>query len=341
MIYENEASSERDNLWVGQASDGYKKIFLYGIKTRADARFCPGVLKYIRRDAYDIVVVGGYATPTAMLAITVLRAKGIPFLLNADGGFISEHESRLNGVIKRHFISCASGWLSTGALTSKYLKYYGAAHEKIYEYPFSSVKQADILNESIPEEQKSILRKELGIGCNTLFIAVGQFIPRKGLLNFLKEWVSEQRQGIGILLIGGGPEENEYRQIAGSCPGIWVRSFMEKKELADYYKAADALVLPTNEDIWGLVVNEAMSYGLPVFSTSRCIAAMTLEGAGVSVFPVGDNIAMADAMVAYATSENKAIFAANSISKSREYTIEKMAQRHIKAFEDVLKGRSK
>ena len=50
-------------------------------------------------------------------------------------------------------------------------------------------------------------------------------------------------------------------------------SFMTKKELADWYQAADLFVMPTREDVWGLVVNEAMAYGLPVISSDMCGAA--------------------------------------------------------------------
>lgn len=40
--------------------------------------------------------------------------------------------------------------------------------------------------------------------------------------------------------------------------------------------AADIFVHPTREDIWGLVVNEAMAKGLPVITTDRCVAGLEL-----------------------------------------------------------------
>ena len=39
---------------------------------------------------------------------------------------------------------------------------------------------------------------------------------------------------------------------------------MKTDELNRYYAAADAFILCTREDIWGLVIQEAMSFGLPV-----------------------------------------------------------------------------
>lgn len=318
VIYEGERSTERSGNWTEQADSGYRQVFLPGLRIRADARFCPGVLKYIKR-GFDIVVVGGYATPTAMLAILALNCRKIPFYLNADGGFINRQESSLKYKIKHFFISKASFWLSTGLLTSKYFEYYGACPDKIFTYPFTSVKQADVPKE-ISSGEKRETRERLGISCGTLILSVGQFIPRKGYLEFLKTWVSEDRADMGLVLIGGGIEERKYRDIAQGHGNIWVLPFKKKEELAEYYKAADAFVLPTNEDVWGLVINEAMAYRLPVFSTEKCIAAMTMKGPGVNVFPPGDNAAIINALKA-----EKAL-------PPQGETIEGMVRRHMEIF---------
>lgn len=52
--------------------------------------------------------------------------------------------------------------------------------------------------------------------------------------------------------------------------------FKTKEDLIDYYRAADLFVLPTREDIWGLVVNEAMAAGTPVITTTNCGAGMEI-----------------------------------------------------------------
>lgn len=52
--------------------------------------------------------------------------------------------------------------------------------------------------------------------------------------------------------------------------------FKAKEDLTDYYRAADLFVLPTREDIWGLVVNEAMAVGTPVITTTNCGAGMEI-----------------------------------------------------------------
>lgn len=57
---------------------------------------------------------------------------------------------------------------------------------------------------------------------------------------------------------------------------IHFEGFKTKEELAMYFKAADIFVHPTREDIWGLVINESMAYGLPVITTNKCVAGMEL-----------------------------------------------------------------
>ena len=335
VLYESDRATDRNEKWKGQADTGYKKVYLKGVRTGAEARFCPSVLKYIGKNKYDIIIVYGYSSPTGMLAISALSKKGIPFFLNADGGFIKQNESKLRRSIKRHFISRATWCLTTGSLTSDYFIHYGAKPDKIFEYPFTSVKEKDRLPAAIPKEKKMQIRESLGINCETLFLAVGQFIPRKGFCDFLKAWTSKRRDGMGLALIGGGPEERIYKQIAQGNSDIFILPFMEKSELAEYYCASDAFVLPTYEDIWGLVVNEAMSYGLPVFSTTGCISAATLEGVGVSVFPVGENEAMMAALESFANNEQREEMVAHVLERSREYTIENMVKRHVEIFERV------
>ena len=57
---------------------------------------------------------------------------------------------------------------------------------------------------------------------------------------------------------------------------------MKKPELATYYQAADLFVFPTREDIWGLVINEALSFGLPVITTRKCVAGVEMIKEGVN-----------------------------------------------------------
>ena len=64
-------------------------------------------------------------------------------------------------------------------------------------------------------------------------------------------------------------------------------------ELKKYYYSADILVLPSRYETWGLVINEAMAYGLPVITTDMCIAGTALIQDGINGYIVEtDNVNM-------------------------------------------------
>ena len=61
---------------------------------------------------------------------------------------------------------------------------------------------------------------------------------------------------------------------------------LEPDALAQVYGVSDVFVLPSFEETWGLVVNEAMACGLPVITTDRVGAAVDLVREGENGFVV-------------------------------------------------------
>jgi glycosyltransferase involved in cell wall biosynthesis len=60
----------------------------------------------------------------------------------------------------------------------------------------------------------------------------------------------------------------------------FIPSGMGLNELIKFYCLADIFVLPTLEDVWGFVINEAMACGLPVISTNTSQAAIEMIRSG-------------------------------------------------------------
>ncbi len=104
--------------------------------------------------------------------------------------------------------------------------------------------------------------------------------------------------------------------------------------------AADLFVLPTREDVWGLVINEAMANGLPVISTDKCIACVELVKNGVNgyIVPVNDSNKLTQSIIeAMNEIENSNRMSVESLNRIRDYTIEKMAQCHYEYFSSMRK----
>jgi glycosyltransferase involved in cell wall biosynthesis len=106
-------------------------------------------------------------------------------------------------------------------------------------------------------------------------------------------------------LSGAGPQEGELRlkaEQAGLGSLVRFPGFQQYPDLPAWYGLAEALVLASESDQWGLVVNEAMAAGLPVIVSSRCGCAPDLvrEGENGLVFDPGGPSSIAEALGAVA-----------------------------------------
>ena len=99
----------------------------------------------------------------------------------------------------------------------------------------------------------------------------------------------------------------------------------------------------TKMDVWGLVINEAMMYSLPVITTDKCGAGAELvrNNENGYIIHVGDdnqlveksNYILSDSMITKR-------FGEKSYSIIKNYSIENMAETHIKMFEKIEKSDS-
>ena len=334
VLFESAVSSARE--WKPDKAKSFNAVFLKGLRFKRRS-VCPSVRGYLRPGGADVFVVGGYATPAGIIATRTLRRRGIPFYLNSDGGLIKNDKKTVYN-FKRSLISSASYWLGTGRLTADYLVHYGALRERIFTYPFTSVREADISPAPAGDVEKRRLRGKLGIGEEHVILSVGQFIPRKGF-DLLIKAQKEIGSDTGIYLVGGentGIYEDALKDTDRSR--IHFLPFKEPASLKEYYRAADLFVLPTREDIWGLVINEAMANGLPVITTDRCVAGIELVQDGVNgyIVPTEDVRAIAEKARYILENDLCGAMGQASIAKIRGYSIEEMARAHMRIFEENL-----
>lgn len=281
--------------------------------------------------------MGGYSTPTGMYCINYLKNKKIPFILNCDGGLIKQ-DSKIRYKIKKYFISKADFYITTGKESVKYLTYYGADESNIYVYPFSSIKDNSIQKKLNETEIKDIKKKN-GIKEEKVILSVGQFIYRKGF-DLLISMMKTLNRDIGVYIIGGNPNE-KYLSLKNEnqLDNVHFLEFKNSHDLEEYYKIANVFVLPTREDIWGLVINEAMAKGLPIVTTNKCVAGLELienEKNGFIV-PVDNEEELKKAIEKIINNRKlQETMSNNNIEKIKSYTIENMAKVHIKIFENII-----
>ena len=332
VLFEKAFSDERDGSWKNFNTNYFEAIFLKGINIGVAEAFCPKIIQYIKKNTYDFVIVTNFSDLTGILATMTLQIKKIPYILESDGGFAGNGKG-LKEQLKKMLLSRAQLYFSTAKAHDDYYLTYGAKKNKLVRYPFTSLSASDILKKPVSEKKKKMLRQELGMLEEKIILAVGQFIHRKGY-DLLIQAMAQLDVNIGCYIVGGKPPQ-EYLDLVrdSGAKNVHFVDFKEKPELERYYLAADAFVHPTREDIWGLVVNEAMAKGLPVVTTDRCIAGLELVKPEIGRIVPADNVDLLARTIKEVLLMVGTVTSKNVLSVIRKYTFEEMAKIHFETLE--------
>ena len=311
----------------------FNHFFLFDKKS-----FVKGIIhnfKFLYEHKNDIIVIGGYAKLVELFSIFFLKIFKIDFILNSDGGFITK--GFFKTLIKKKLIQSASSWLSSGVNATKSLSYYGAQSDAIYEYHFTSIFSKEVESHPLSKPEISVLRREFNLKEDIVYIVfVGQLINRKGVDVLIKSLEFVNNSGIEILIIGSGPEQEALIKAVNNLKSNTKVHFLGKlhKELVlQYLKISDIFVFPSREDIWGLVLNEAIANGLPVISTNKVGSAYSLIHSDENGYVIdGDNpLELAEAINELLLNDLTTM-KEKSIAIAQKYTIEQMVADHIVAF---------
>ena len=92
---------------------------------------------------------------------------------------------------------------------------------------------------------------------------------RKGVHDLIKAYKQLNPKDTELIIAGTGSEEQTLKELAADRSDIIFLGYVDGKSKVDCYSNADIFVLPTYQDPWGLVVNEAIYYGLPIITTTN------------------------------------------------------------------------
>lgn len=294
-------------------------------------------IKNILSEKADILVLDGYGFIAQIFLITYLRLCGIPFYMSVDGGIIPEKESGFKKFIKRFCLNGPSGFFSTSEITDKFIGHYLKKNVPFYRHYFSSVYSADI--NAVDGKDKVKYKIKLGLEDKFVVIAVGRFIPVKGF-DILLRAVQKADNDICFVFVGGTPSE-DYASLTKNIDPSNVKfiDFLSKEELKEYYFASDIFAIPSRSDVWGLVVGEAMSCGLPVLGSSNCVAAASMVKDGENGFIIGTEEPDDYLARIYELKNNPELLKKMSINNCeaiRKYTIDIAVLNDIKNIDKIM-----
>ena len=133
------------------------------------------------------------------------------------------------------------------------------------------------------------------------FLYMSRIIPYKGLDILLKAFslLRNKRADVYLLIGGDGPFLKYCQQLAKTLviKNVSFVGAVNPVSVFDLYQQADVFVLPSyyrknRYEVWGLVINEAMSMSLPIITTKAVGAAYDLVIEGYNGCIVEDNDVM-------------------------------------------------
>jgi glycosyltransferase involved in cell wall biosynthesis len=177
-----------------------------------------------------------------------------------------------------------------GVAARRHLERLGVDSSRTFSSPYCI--DTASLEVQVHRNERAASRKQLGIAPSSVVILFsGKFIPRKAPL-LLGEAVLGLSDDTVLLYVGDGPlrPEIEFRLRPRLGHRLVIPGFVNQSALGSFYAAADLFVLPSAHETWGLVVNEAQQFALPVIVSDRvgCRHDLVVEGETGFVFPFDD-----------------------------------------------------
>lgn len=340
VYFERASEGGRNSTFYAEKAKNFSAHLCHSLSWGPFNNYTHDPIKALKKNHYDVIVLNGWRTVTEQRTIAYCKRHHVPYVFAINGGLIPEKENHLYRKIKTHFISGAEAYLSPNKRSGQYLTHYGAEESRISYFPYSSVFESELLTRPLSFEEKEAKRRELGIVGKRVYCSAGQFIPRKNFPFLIQIW-TKMPSDATLYLLGEGPLKEEcQRQIDSlGLKNVFLLPYHPHKELFEFFKACDAFVFLSKEDIYGHVVNEALSQGLPVVSSPCASAAGNLleNGKDGFIVPLDDEEKIIEALLRFPDEA----MSKGAIETARKNTIEISASFHQKFFEEYARGLKK
>ena len=283
--------------WDIDLTDGYRSVQLENRARTPGAGFLgystPQIAGILERERYDAFVVSGWHALTYWQAMQACWRQGTPVLVRGDSQLTVQGAARrwtkdaVYPLFMRRFASC----MAVGTRSREYFEHYGARRIDLVPHFVDNERFAARADAS--RAAAAQLRSRYAIPADaTVALFAGKFVDVKRPMDAMRA-MAHCGENVHLLMVGDGVLravcERESR-AAGIAHRVHFAGFMNQSEMPTAYAAADVLVLPSRQETWGLVVNEAMACGLPAIVSHAvgCAPDLILDGRTGHTFPSGD-----------------------------------------------------
>jgi glycosyltransferase involved in cell wall biosynthesis len=225
--------------------------------------------------------------PEILAALVLLRLSGTRTYAMLDAKFDDTPRRVLKEALKRPVFALFNGGLVAGARTVAYARFLGLREgwaRTAYDTVSIARVRRDAATPPAPCGAAHAMRD---------FVVVARFVPKKNLplairaYAFYRTLPTSQSRTRRLVLCGAGPLEAMLRALAaelGVADGVEFAGFLDHEAVARRLGTGLALILPSVEEQWGLVVNEAVAMGLPVLCSDNVGARDSLVRVAVNGF---------------------------------------------------------
>lgn len=307
VLYESRACQHRDPRWAKSEEKHYR------------AEYLGKDMLPILWETYDTVILGCYHTPLQVLAASFLRLRNVPYVINLDGEPYLEGKG-IKAKCKRILLSGGTAYLTAGERAARSLRTV-AADRRVVPYYFSSLTGKEVCR-AISQERRG-----------RTILVVGQYFPYKGLDVALE--AARMDHSLRYRFVGMGARKEKFRKENPIPENVELVPFLPREDLEREYQHCAMLVLPSRQECWGLVVNEAASFGMPVVSTWGSGAAVEFlsEQYPQYLAKPGDPEDLLRCIRSCFFSEEKEAYSRYLQSKGAQYNLEHSVQIHLEALE--------
>lgn len=285
---------------------GYRHRFIEnrgsGEPTRGAGHFdCPTLDAVCREERFDAVWVHGWAYRAHWQAIDSCRRRGVPYLVRGETTLLLKPRYSLRWFAARlrlgRMLRAAGACLYIGRNNRAFYASMGVAEERLHAAHYSIDAAFFGTAAAAGVKARTDLRRQHGADVDTcVVIASAKAIARKRLEDAIRA-VGRLGEKLVLWVVGDGPLRPHLEALAQrEAPGrvVW-HGFVNQSRMPALLAAGDVFVMPSQDEPWGLAVNEAMAAGLPVVCADAVGCAIDLvrpDDTGYT-YPVGDVAALA------------------------------------------------
>jgi glycosyltransferase involved in cell wall biosynthesis len=299
--------------WDIPLLDGYTYHFLknFSVSKSMDCKWYNAInfsiLNVIRKTSSKILVINGwsYFSDWLVLIAGVLFRKQI--WVKADNPLSQEVKTGWKAklkklILKKLLFPCFDKFLYVGTESKLFFEYYGALPKQLVYTPHA-VNNAwfqEYYNDKL--HLKSTYREQCNVPKDSfVFLMCAKFISEKNHFDIINAFAKLKDQHCFLILVGDGPLKSNILAYITThqIKNILLTGFVNQSEIAKYYQISDCFILTSSKETWGLAVNEAMNFALPIIISDACGCAFDLveQGENGFIYPVGNISLLVKAMM--------------------------------------------